>query len=60
MIVMASQRQKDTQELLAEMREWVERLCAVADQIDARAKAEAKRGSGAGTDQGSGGPTPGR
>lgn len=59
MIVMAPEhRPSDTQALLSEMRQWVDRLCRVADDIDARARETAREGEsgpGAGTDRDRGG-----
>lgn len=58
----ATRRQLDTQALLSDIRGWVDRLCAVADEMDARARQqEAEQGgTGAGADQGSAGAGPDR
>lgn len=64
MIVMAPQRQANTnwtalesRATLAELRGWVDRLCAVADEIDARVRESESRGDhSAGADPGGEGP----
>lgn len=48
-VVGAEHRPSDTtQALLEEMRQWVDRLCTVADEIEARARETARGGNGGG------------